>query len=233
MNRKSLLVVAFVVQTLAMGSGEAASPSFDCAKAATATEHAICASDLLSTLDREMADAYRAARAGVGAGAKQQIREEQISWIGQRNACGGDAGCLEARMRQRIATLRGETPAHASTGNLTGLYCARGGDDMIFVEDFGNAIEFSFLSIQSNGHSCGTGRLRAAKSGSGYTARQHGCSFRIVLQAGQLVFSTGNEPGCSGLCGARAAFGSHVFPFSGRRSLSWDWGSAMESAGGC
>jgi uncharacterized protein YecT (DUF1311 family) len=232
MNRKSLLVVAFVVQTLAMGSGEAASPSFDCAKAATATEHAICASDLLSALDREMADAYRAARAGVGAGAKQQIREEQITWIGQRNACGGDAGCLEARMRHRIAALRGETPAHASTGGLTGVYCARGGNDMILVEDFGNAIEFDFLSVQGGDHFCAAGRLRAVKSGSGYTARQHGCSFRIVPQAGQLVFSSGNEPGCRDLCGARAAFGSHVFPFSGRRSLPSNWGLAMES-GGC
>jgi|GEM_PF-1600977 len=232
MDRKSLLSVFFVAQSLVLGLGEAASPSFDCARAATNTEHAICASDLLSALDREMADAYRVARTGVGTDTRQHIREEQISWIGRRNACGGDADCIEARMRERIVALRGETPARASTGRLTGTYCARGGDDMILVEDFGNAIEFSFLSVQSRGHSCGTGQLRAVKSGSGYTARQGGCSFRIVPEAGQLVFSSGDEPGCRDLCGARAAFDRHIFPFSDRRPLPSGWASAMES-GGC
>ncbi len=136
-------------------------------------------------------------------------------------------------MRGRIAALRGETAHRAPAGRLTGTYCARGGDDMIFVEDFDNTIEFDFFSIQgSGGYSCGTGRLRAVKSGSAYTAREGGCSFRIVPQAGQLVFSSGNEPGCRDLCGARAAFGRHIFPFSDRRPLPSSWTSAMES-GGC
>jgi uncharacterized protein len=232
MNRKSLLLVFFVTQSLAVVPGEAASPSFDCAKAVTKTEHAICASDRLSTLDREMTNAYRDARAGGGASAKKQIRKEQISWIGQRNACGGDTDCIEARMRGRIAALRGETAHRAPAGRLTGTYCARGGDDMIAVEDFNNTIEFDFLSVQRGAHSCSTGRLRAIKSGSGYTAREGGCSFRIVPQAGQLVFSSGNEPGCRNLCGAHASFGKHVFPFTGRRPLPSRWTSVLES-GGC
>ena len=231
MNGKPLLLAFFVAQSLVVGPGEAASPSFDCAKATTNTEHAICASDLLSALDGEMADAYRVARTGVGANARQHIRDEQISWIGRRNACGGDADCIEARMRERIVALRGETPAHASTGRLSGTYCAHGGDDVILLEDFGNAIEFSFVSFQSRGHSCGTGQLRAVKSGSAYTAHQGGCSFRIVPEAGQLVFSSGGEPGCRNLCGARAAFGRHIFPFSDRRPLPSNWTSAMESSG--
>ena len=134
-------------------------------------------------------------------------------------------------MRDRIAALRGETPDRAPTVRLTGTYCARGGADTILVADFNNAIEFSFSSFQGGGHHCGTGRLRAVKSGSAYTARAGGCSFLIVPQAGQLVFSSGNEPGCRDLCGARAAFGKHVFPFADRRPLPSSWTSAKESGG--
>jgi uncharacterized protein len=89
----------------------AASPSFDCARAGTASEHAICASPTLSTLDRALADAYRAARAGAGADMRDRIRAEQIAWLRDRDACGADPACLAARMQERVAALRSSDAA--------------------------------------------------------------------------------------------------------------------------
>ena len=55
------LILAFaepaVAQDLEIGSG----PSFDCDKASNATEHAICKSRELSSLDRQLDAAYSAA----------------------------------------------------------------------------------------------------------------------------------------------------------------------------
>jgi uncharacterized protein len=78
-------------------------PSFDCAKAATEVELAICASDRLSTQDLDLLDAYKAAR---DSGAT--TRDDQRSWIRQRNTqCGGNVDCLYQVNQARIDDLNG------------------------------------------------------------------------------------------------------------------------------
>jgi uncharacterized protein len=78
-------------------------PSFDCAKAATEVELAICASDRLSTQDLDLLDAYKAAR---DSGAT--TRDDQRSWIRQRNSqCGGNVDCLYQVNQARIDDLNG------------------------------------------------------------------------------------------------------------------------------
>ena len=85
-----------------MAARKSAKPSFDCARAATATEKAICANPTLAAADREMAQLYKAASGQ---------RDAQRAFLRRRNACGGDDGCLGDAYVARIAQLRGLTGA--------------------------------------------------------------------------------------------------------------------------
>ena len=87
--------------------------SFDCAKAASATERAICSTVALARLDRAVAEAYRSALTeATDEGQKTALRTQQRAWLVQRNdACqaqtgSGQAACLTAVYKERLAAIR-------------------------------------------------------------------------------------------------------------------------------
>ncbi|KJV08470.1 hypothetical protein VZ95_17585, partial [Elstera litoralis] len=74
--------LAFLLFVLITSKAVAAeSPSFDCGKASTEIEKAICASPELSTADRVMAGAYGAVLARASKEAKDLLRADQRRWI--------------------------------------------------------------------------------------------------------------------------------------------------------
>jgi len=75
-------------------------PSFDCAKAGTPTEKAICGNDRLARLDRAIAKALIGLKDSFG-----ELIEEQIAFMAQRDACGADVACLTREMDSRRAAL--------------------------------------------------------------------------------------------------------------------------------
>lgn len=86
--------------------------SFDCAKAATAVERAICADGALARLDREVAQAYGQRLADIEAASdKDAVRVAQRGWLERRNAaCKDQSGtalgaCLTGVYRTRLAEL--------------------------------------------------------------------------------------------------------------------------------
>lgn len=94
------------IDTVAADTGQ---PSFDCGSARQPSEKTICASPVLSGLDRQLASAYKTAV--VSAGDKQaagRLRNEQRSWILQRQRCERNFACLETLYQARIATLSGQ-----------------------------------------------------------------------------------------------------------------------------
>jgi len=83
---------------------ESQGPSFDCAKAATPVERAICGDPKLAELDVEVANAYNAALSKLPN--KQDARTEQGMWIRQvRNAC-TSVQCLADAYQRRLAQLK-------------------------------------------------------------------------------------------------------------------------------
>lgn len=91
-------------------------PSFDCQRASSAIEHAICANPELARQDNELARAYRSARSNGWVGALAQRQ-----WIAERRAvCEGMGqgleSCVTAINADRIHAL--------STGQLTGAVAA-------------------------------------------------------------------------------------------------------------
>ena len=79
-----------------MGSGGSAA-SFDCNKATTATEIAICGDPELSALDEEMAEAWMRLDGQVS-------RSNQIQWLIERDAC-RTKKCLVSVIEERIDYL--------------------------------------------------------------------------------------------------------------------------------
>lgn len=85
-------------------------PSFDCSKASTAIEKAICARPELAKADRAMAAAYTALVGRLTGAAKDHLVKDQARWIASRNkACTGGAEeiarCLRQRYEARLENL--------------------------------------------------------------------------------------------------------------------------------
>lgn len=110
MTRLSAMAVLLplIAATPALAQGGA---SFDCAKASSAVERAICRNPELARADREMAAVYSALLAKLTGPAKDHLAKDQVGWVGNRNrACTGDADaivdCLKVRYGARIANLK-------------------------------------------------------------------------------------------------------------------------------
>ncbi len=103
---------------LSASGAMAQGPSFDCAKASTPVEVAICSSTHLSRLDREMAKVYASLRNELGVQARQDLLDRQRAWLADRDNCRGSETCLARKMSDRIDALktRASFPSEQSGG---------------------------------------------------------------------------------------------------------------------
>ncbi|WP_105737848.1 lysozyme inhibitor LprI family protein [Cronobacter dublinensis] len=95
--------------TLSCGASPAVAASFDCDKAGTPVEHAICQQQTLGELDSKINDDYLRAMGSLPAQEAAALRTEQRAWLKTRNACAGSANeiqaCLTDTMKTRAGTL--------------------------------------------------------------------------------------------------------------------------------
>ena len=80
-------------------------PSFACASAKLASELLICQNTELSLLDVKLDAVYTAAVKKRGPAAVKTLRDEQQSWIKQRDGCGPSADCIRTQYLARISQL--------------------------------------------------------------------------------------------------------------------------------
>lgn len=106
-------------------SADVPKPSFDCAKASTPTEKAICSRLDLANLDKQMADVYKTAvdqakEWGDEGQCLKAVKKSHTDWIKKRNSCGDKVECLEKAMREQIETetdqLHSRLPKDCSLG---------------------------------------------------------------------------------------------------------------------
>jgi len=99
--------------------GAAPAVAFDCGKAATAIEKAICADPALKAADSAMADAYAALRASMGDDQRRALKGDQLDWLRRReDLCTAppvDGACLLRETQRRTRLLTG-TPDYAERG---------------------------------------------------------------------------------------------------------------------
>ena len=92
-------LVAAMLATIPGSAGPARAASFDCARAATPTERAVCGDPRLSALDGRLGVVY-----GQRVALDPGLRQIQRGWLLARNAgCGDDRGCLMRMMNAELA----------------------------------------------------------------------------------------------------------------------------------
>lgn len=95
----------FAALALLAFPGAAEAASFDCAKARTTDEIAICSNQTLGERDVEMATLYKVLTHLLAMGGRGAVQDEQTEWLASRGQCGADVACLTQRYDQRIAAL--------------------------------------------------------------------------------------------------------------------------------
>jgi len=83
-------IVMALLPALSWAAAAAAQPSFDCAKATTAAEKAICASPALAAADAAMGKAYQALDKSIKPDQQKGLRTDQNGWVTSR-----DGGCKD------------------------------------------------------------------------------------------------------------------------------------------
>jgi uncharacterized protein len=99
-----------------LGSASAFAAGFDCGRARSPDEKAVCASRQLSEMDVEMSVRYQMLTGLVAMGARGDMQDEQQAWLKSRKACGARQPCLLDAYRRRIGTLKDEYARLASRG---------------------------------------------------------------------------------------------------------------------
>jgi len=105
MYRKTIVFAALLL-LISMPAHFAKAASFDCAKAATADEIAVCKSTALSELDVKMATLFGVRmEIPMMMGASGAARDEQRAFLDERKACGSQDACIGKAYAARIAVL--------------------------------------------------------------------------------------------------------------------------------
>lgn len=101
-----------MVMALGVFSATSQAASFDCRKATTFVEKAICQNDILSALDDELSSAFNMAM--TNSKNPKALKKQQLNWLKtKRNVCQTNT-CLETAYQDRIAVLNS---AAGSSGN--------------------------------------------------------------------------------------------------------------------
>lgn len=98
----------YIAMALFVLSNISYAASFDCAKASSPFEKAICANPTLSSLDDQLANVYKKAKENSVNG--DQLKNEQLLWIKSARACSTDVGCIEQAYKTRISALTPPSP---------------------------------------------------------------------------------------------------------------------------
>ena len=79
--------------------------SYDCTRADTAAEIAVCDNPGLNRMDEDLAVTYRSLLDRLPPRQAAHLRDDQRSWLVARDSCGADVRCLRARYQERMARL--------------------------------------------------------------------------------------------------------------------------------
>lgn len=83
-------------------------PAFDCRKASSASEKAICASEELGRLDRQQQQAWKAMNSALQEHPQHAaLKQDQLAWLKARDRCMADAACITKAYQGRLSQLQG------------------------------------------------------------------------------------------------------------------------------
>jgi len=105
-NLKNKIFISIIAGCLYLIAPVAFSASFDCGKAKSTVEKAICSNDELGKLDEELAGAYKLAVKEYPV--QNYVKARQREWIKDNNYCDKNqiVSCLKANYEKRISKLK-------------------------------------------------------------------------------------------------------------------------------
>ena len=110
----TLICCSFISSNAALA---APSPSFDCAKAGTNVEKAICSDEELANLDKSLSDTYISLKKGLTATEVKALKDSQRMWMKQRDTnCSSDIPCLRETYSTRLSELTRQKQLLAKKG---------------------------------------------------------------------------------------------------------------------
>jgi uncharacterized protein len=154
--------------------------SFDCAKASSFVEKAICSDQQLSAMDDQLARLYKAARADSSGNAT--LEAEQKAWLSSRDRC-ADAACLKKAYVDRIKAL--SATASPAPGNFTGTYKMANGEALVLQTN--GRIKFSINATYRTNVGQVSGEVPLAGDSAKYVDREADCALSFAFAAGRLV----------------------------------------------
>src|SRR6266511_3913872 len=80
--------------------------TFDCNKASTFAEKAVCSDSRLSAMDDELGRLYKGALAGTPN--NETVKSDQRAWLSLRDRC-RDSDCIKKAYADRISALKGSS----------------------------------------------------------------------------------------------------------------------------
>lgn len=177
----AVLAVTLMASASAFAAPPAsAKPSFDCAKAASAVEKAICRNDGLARADAAVGRAYERLRKSLDAQAASGLREDQRWFIGIRDAAYDNASAanraqsLQALLDDRARTLS-QIRVQPPVGLVGSWRNLAGGIDV--VDDGAGR-----LKVEANAAHPLDGRWLCDASGSG---RSVGAALTVQVEGGE------------------------------------------------
>ena len=102
--RKILISLTAAGVLTALG-GTAQAASFDCNRARTSDEKAICDNRALNDADVRMVTTFDLLSGLIAMGARGTLQDQQAAWLKERQACGADVDCIKRAYDKRMQQL--------------------------------------------------------------------------------------------------------------------------------
>ncbi|AFJ47458.1 lysozyme inhibitor LprI family protein [Shimwellia blattae] len=101
-----MIKIALPLCALLLMCSPATAASFDCTRARTPDETAICHNRTLNDKDVEMATTYRLLSGLFAMGTRGNMQDAQQQWLARRHQCGSHIQCLNQRYDERLKQLQ-------------------------------------------------------------------------------------------------------------------------------
>jgi uncharacterized protein len=172
------------VWTMLLGLGlmpSAWAAAFDCNKASTFVEKAICSDSRLTSMDDQLGRLYKDALAASSNSAA--LKAEQRAWLSSRDQC-KDSDCIIKAYDDRIGAL-GAKSAPAKPGDFTGTYKGANGDVLVQQTADGQ-IKFAVSAMWKMNVGEVSGEIPLNGDAASYADKENDCGLSLKFATGTL-----------------------------------------------
>jgi uncharacterized protein len=201
--------------------------SFDCNKATTFIEKAICGNERISNLDKELAVNFKAVKNSISDDEAKELISSQKQWLSVRNKC-TDVKCLIDSYSKRIAAIAGNSSiSNVSSSDFGGAYSGNNLSMKIFILDKNTAsAEINTSTKNCDGEISGRGNLIGNMLKFQSEDGSENCVINVTFNGKGAEISEGD--GCSVFHGLNCSFNGTVHKGAVTNSVAQEVASPVQ-----